>query len=402
METYATRPRAARNHGQAAVERGLGRVAGAPNSALNAMAGEEMLRGLPSRERAVPQDLTQALLERFSVPLTGLRVYEDRGLDGIGQAAYAQGNEIHFAEGYYDPLTQRGRDMFFHEAAHVIQQGAGMVPGHGIVENSVLESQANFGFAAPESFSMPATSVGAPIQGWWPWSSWKTTGVNDRGYEDLDANASVNKAKRSAANFSLVSSIGALASAIPNIYGQFIGNTNNNNIGNIIGSILKALGGGLNAFGSYGGMAANFFNLKYGSEDEKTENLLFGIGNTSSLASGVLTSILPFINEGTANVIGKAVSGLGIATGSAKAFGSIFKIINGCRSGDMEKIIDGGLDGLLAVANVTGNILKLLQPTPFVGSMFTGSSAAVNIIKILTKKMLPQPKQGLAQPVSAA
>ena len=39
METYATRPRAARNHGQAAVERGLGRVDGAPNSALNAMAG---------------------------------------------------------------------------------------------------------------------------------------------------------------------------------------------------------------------------------------------------------------------------------------------------------------------------------------------------------------------------
>lgn len=388
METYATRPRAARNHGQTAVERGLGRVAGAPNSALNAMAGEELLRGLPSRERAVPPDLTQALLERFSVPLTGLRVYEDRGLDGIGQAAYAQGNEIHFAEGYYDPLTQRGRDMFFHEAAHVIQQGAGMVPGHGIVENSVLESQANFGFAAPESFSMPATSVGAPIQGWRLWD-WNTpSGV-----------------KSSAATSSLISSIGALVSAFPKIYDGFAENTNGNKTGNTFKLISRLLGGGANAIGSFFGMSANFSTLDNPAftEDEQEENALLGIGNLISGISGAVTFLSSMVKDKTVTDIAGGISQIyGFSSGATKSMGSLLKVIDGYRSGNKEKMIDGGVDGTLAVMNMIGNLLMLGLPNPFVGAMVTGSSAAANIIKIIIKKMLSQPEQGPVQPISAA
>ena len=144
-----------------------------PNSALAAMMEEEALHSLPSRQLPMSQDLTQAILDRFSVPLSGLRIYEDQGLGELGQTAYAQGNEIHFARGQFKPTSERGRELFLHEAGHIVQQGSGMVPGSGIVENSALESQADAGFTAPSSFSMPASAQSAPIQGGERWDEFK-------------------------------------------------------------------------------------------------------------------------------------------------------------------------------------------------------------------------------------
>ena len=45
----------------------------------------------------------------------------------MGALAYAQGNEIHFAPGKYDPESQRGKELIGHELTHIVQQKKGVV-----------------------------------------------------------------------------------------------------------------------------------------------------------------------------------------------------------------------------------------------------------------------------------
>jgi hypothetical protein len=45
----------------------------------------------------------------------------------MGALAYAQGNEIHFAPGKYDPESQGGKELIGHELTHIIQQKKGIV-----------------------------------------------------------------------------------------------------------------------------------------------------------------------------------------------------------------------------------------------------------------------------------
>ena len=69
----------------------------------------------------------------------GIKVFRDRGLEDMGQRAYARGNEIHIAgnESAYDER------LMLHEATHVVQQGAGLVHGGGVLQDSGFEAQAN-------------------------------------------------------------------------------------------------------------------------------------------------------------------------------------------------------------------------------------------------------------------
>ncbi len=46
---------------------------------------------------------------------------------GFGARAYAQGNEVHFAPGQYDPVSTVGQELIGHELAHVMQQRSGRV-----------------------------------------------------------------------------------------------------------------------------------------------------------------------------------------------------------------------------------------------------------------------------------
>ncbi len=51
--------------------------------------------------------------------------------DEMGALAYAQGNEIHFAPGQFDPKSQAGQELIGHELAHVVQQREGRVQATG-------------------------------------------------------------------------------------------------------------------------------------------------------------------------------------------------------------------------------------------------------------------------------
>ncbi len=49
----------------------------------------------------------------------------------MGALAYAQGNEVHFAPGQFNPATQAGQELIGHELAHVVQQREGRVQATG-------------------------------------------------------------------------------------------------------------------------------------------------------------------------------------------------------------------------------------------------------------------------------
>ena len=142
--------------------------------AQNHMSPEKALYSLNSHERHVSPDLQNRLNNKFGADMHGIRIFEDDQLhEDFGQRAYAKGNEIHISNGEYSPDTPSGLELIMHEAGHVIQQGSGMVHSHGITENPALEAQADRGFIAPSSFSMPTVSDSSPIQGWAPWDKFK-------------------------------------------------------------------------------------------------------------------------------------------------------------------------------------------------------------------------------------
>lgn len=75
----------------------------------------------------LPDELRAKMERAFSADFSGVRVHQGGHVAALGALAYAQGEELHFAPGHYDPHSQRGQELIGHELAHVMQQRAGRV-----------------------------------------------------------------------------------------------------------------------------------------------------------------------------------------------------------------------------------------------------------------------------------
>jgi hypothetical protein len=70
----------------------------------------------------------QAKMETaFGADFSDVRIHEGGRAGALGAVAYAQGNDIHFAPGKYDPHSQGGQELLGHELTHVVQQRTGRV-----------------------------------------------------------------------------------------------------------------------------------------------------------------------------------------------------------------------------------------------------------------------------------
>lgn len=62
----------------------------------------------------------------FNHSFAGVRVHDDRDADiltqSVGANAFAQGNDLFFRQGSYDPDSDEGAETIAHELAHVVQQ----------------------------------------------------------------------------------------------------------------------------------------------------------------------------------------------------------------------------------------------------------------------------------------
>ena len=88
----------------------------------------------------------RALLTRISRMLKYMK--EVKASD-VGALAYAQGSDIHFAPGQYDPGSQSGQELLGHELTHVVQQRQGevkpttQVNGVAVNDDPGLENEAD-------------------------------------------------------------------------------------------------------------------------------------------------------------------------------------------------------------------------------------------------------------------
>lgn len=97
------------------------------NQAMLSILGNQ--EGLSSK--TLSGEMTQKMSDQFGVPMEGIKVFENENLNAIGETAFTRGNEIHVAKGKYDPYSEQGQQILLHEAAHVVQQGMGLVHGGG-------------------------------------------------------------------------------------------------------------------------------------------------------------------------------------------------------------------------------------------------------------------------------
>ncbi|WP_199351089.1 DUF3626 domain-containing protein [Haliangium ochraceum] len=102
-----------------------------------------------SSGRAMPRAVQAKMEHAFDTDFSAVRIHEGSQATSLGAHAFAQGSDIHFAPGQYDPGSQRGQELLGHELAHVVQQSEGRVnatrQAHGAAINDepALEAEAD-------------------------------------------------------------------------------------------------------------------------------------------------------------------------------------------------------------------------------------------------------------------
>lgn len=79
-------------------------------------------------EVQLPNKVQRKMEGAFGTSFSNVKVYKDSAqAKHIGAQAFTQGNEVHFAQGKFDPNSSKGQELLGHELTHVEQQRAGRV-----------------------------------------------------------------------------------------------------------------------------------------------------------------------------------------------------------------------------------------------------------------------------------
>lgn len=96
---------------------------------------------------ALPGPVLQKMEGAFDTSFADVRVHQGGNAAQLGALAYAQGNDLHFAPGQYDPGSESGQRLIGHELTHVVQQRQGRVAPQGkdspINSDAALEAEAD-------------------------------------------------------------------------------------------------------------------------------------------------------------------------------------------------------------------------------------------------------------------
>ena len=99
--------------------------------------------------KPMPAPVQAKMEQSFGTDFSAVRIHEGPQAGAVGALAYAQGTDIHFAPGQYDPGSERGQQLLGHELAHVVQQAQGRVRGQtqlagvAVDDSSALEREAD-------------------------------------------------------------------------------------------------------------------------------------------------------------------------------------------------------------------------------------------------------------------
>ena len=82
--------------------------------------------GVDLQPTGIGQELEPAVRTQmenaFQMDFSEVSVHNDGQPERIGATAFATGNQVHFAEGQYDPFSQSGQELIGHELSHIVQQ----------------------------------------------------------------------------------------------------------------------------------------------------------------------------------------------------------------------------------------------------------------------------------------
>lgn len=152
----------------------------------------------------LPAALRARLSARFGPGAERVKVYENPGLNRIGEEGFASGDQVHLAQGALDRGSRESLSLLEHEFSHIAQQSRGMARGDGLLLDSGLEAAADG--AAPQTILTGGMAAGAaPIQGRRARSTgeriknWFKSKLNIHGYRDrkergrADARATIDR-----------------------------------------------------------------------------------------------------------------------------------------------------------------------------------------------------------------
>jgi len=97
----------------------------------------------------MPQAVRSKMEAAFNADFSNVKIHEGDKAASMGALAYAQGEDIHFAPGMYNPNSTSGQELLGHELAHVIQQREGRVKatkqakGLSVNDDTALETEAD-------------------------------------------------------------------------------------------------------------------------------------------------------------------------------------------------------------------------------------------------------------------
>ena len=101
-------------------------------------------------ETSMPAEVQDKMESSFGSDFSNVNIYSNsQKAQGLGAYAFAQGNDVHFAPGQYNPKSQAGQELLGHELTHVVQQREGRVSttmqkkGANINNDSALENEAD-------------------------------------------------------------------------------------------------------------------------------------------------------------------------------------------------------------------------------------------------------------------
>lgn len=134
-----------------------------------------------SQSGSLPSSVLGKMEGAFNTSFSDVKVHNNSSsATNMGALAYAQGNDIHFAPGQYNPNSTKGQELIGHELTHVVQQRQGRVKantqakGTPVNDDPRLEKEADdMGKkAAQGKFAHVAGSSAYAVQmkGDYPWS----------------------------------------------------------------------------------------------------------------------------------------------------------------------------------------------------------------------------------------
>lgn len=123
------------------------------NSVLNAKSNADSVTPIASSKRntSLPFSLQTNMEKSFGMSFSNVNIHKNSSKAvQMKSLAFAQGEDVHFAPGQYNPDSKKGQGLIGHEFAHIAQQRSGIVKpthmmkkGFGLNADTQLEREAD-------------------------------------------------------------------------------------------------------------------------------------------------------------------------------------------------------------------------------------------------------------------